>query len=107
MRMCTCGRVQHLVVSVGAVLAGYMTFLLLVELSVVFILNLHNMHMFMTMFFLQFLFLSVFLGKKISLIFCSPRAGRGFSHGKKMRFHIRNVRQTMFELFMYLLLTIS
>lgn len=107
MRMCTCGRMQHLVVSIGAALAGYMTFLMLVEISVVFILNLHNMHIIMTMFFLQFLFFSVFLGKHFSLTFCSPRAGRGFSHGKKMLFHTRNVRQTMFELFMYLLLTIS
>ena len=84
-----------------------MTFLTPVEFSTVFVLNLYNMHMLMTMFFLQFLFFSVFLGNIFSLIFCSHRAGRGFAHGQKMLFHTRNVRQTMFELFMYLLLTIS
>ena len=65
------------------------------------------MHMLMTMFFLQFLSVSVFLGNIFSLIFCSPRAGRDFAHGQKMLFHTRNVRQTIFELFMYILLTIS
>ena len=84
-----------------------MTFLTPVEFSTVFVLNLYNMHMLMTMFFLQFLFFSVFLGNISSLTFCSHRAGRGFAHGQKMLFHTRNVRQTMFELFMYLLLTIS
>ena len=80
-----------------------MTFLTPVEFSTVFVLNLYNMHMLMTMFFLQFLFFSVFLGNIFSLTFCSHRAGRGFAHGQKMLFHT----QTMFELFMYLLLTIS
>ena len=85
-----------------------MTSFMPVEFSTVFVLNLYNMHMLLTMFFLQFLFFfSVFLGNIFSLTFFSYRAGRGFAHGQKMLFRTRNVRQTMFELFMYLLLTIS